>query len=83
MADLTFNRHVEPAPPGNHIAEAGHHWLMERTYDGHMAGLVVMQWQPHAKKWCHSGDVATGRNVDTSGWAYLEPVANPTAHLAD
>ncbi|MDE1171191.1 MAG: hypothetical protein PW734_08300, partial [Verrucomicrobium sp.] len=75
-------RDIEPAPPGIHIAHAGHHWLMVTDFDGRFHGLVVMQWQPGAKRWCHSGDVATGRDVDASGWEYVEPVAQPTAHLA-
>lgn len=73
-----FNRDVEPVPPGRHAHEAGHHWLEVRDYDGHSHGLVVMQWQPNAKKWCASGDIATGRNVDTRGWSYLEPVPLPS-----
>lgn len=72
------NHNIEPTPPGVHVAEAGHHWLEELDYDGHFHGLVVLQWQPNAKKWCHSGNAATGLNVDTSGWRYLAPCPTPT-----
>jgi len=67
----------EPVPPGILITEAGHHWLDEIDYDGRSQGFIVLQWQPDAKKWCKSGDIATGRNVDTSGWKYVEPIKGP------
>ena len=66
-----------PTPKGHHIQYAGHHWLLEKSYDGHCMQTVVLQWQPNAKEWCHSGDVATGRNVDTTGWEYLCPCPMP------
>lgn len=68
---------VEPVPPNMHIMDAGHHWVEDIDFDGHSHGLRVLQWQPHAKRWCASGDVATGRNVDTVGWRYLAPCPQP------
>lgn len=72
-----FDRTVEPVPPLAHQQNAGHHWLRERTYDGDIRQTLCMQWQPNAKKWCHSGDIATGRDIDTRGWEYLEPCPMP------
>lgn len=72
------NRDIEPAPPGVHYAEAGHHWLDTLDFDGRSHGLVVLQWQPGMKKWCASGDIATGRDVDTRGWQYVAPCPTPS-----
>lgn len=52
----------EPLPSVLDQRFAGHHWLRELSYDGHHMQTVVLQWQPNARKWCHSGDVATGRD---------------------
>lgn len=67
----------EPQPKPQHLNYAGHHWLRELSYDGHHMQTVVLQWQPNAKKWCHSGDVATGRDIDTRGWEYVAPCPMP------
>lgn len=64
----------EPAPPVCMSRDAGHHWLEERDFDGHSFGYVIMQWQPTAKRWCHSGYVASGRDIDTRNWLYVAPV---------
>lgn len=76
MSNL-HQRDIEPTPPLQMSRDAGHHWLEERDYDGHSHGMRVMQWQPFAKKWCASGDVATGRDVDTRGWTYVAPCPMP------
>jgi hypothetical protein len=75
---MNLNKDIEPAPPGAHITEAGHHWLEEIDFDGRSMGVRVLQWQPHAKRWCHSGDVAAGLNLDIRGWRYLEPCRQPS-----
>jgi len=68
---------VEPVPPLRMSMDAGHHWLEIRDIDGHSFGLIVLQWQPYAKKWCRSGDIATGRDMDCSGWIYVAPCPIP------
>ncbi len=68
---------VEPQPPIALSRDAGHHWLREVDYDGRQGPLVVLQWQPHAMKWCQSGFCATGHNVDTAGWVYVASCPNP------
>lgn len=77
IALTPFARRPEPKPPGNHIADAGHHWLDEIDFDGRSCGLRVMQWQPGVKRWCVSGDCATGRDVDTRGWQYIANCPTP------
>lgn len=72
-----FDKKPEPTPPGAHFAEAGHHWLAVVDHDGRIFQRVVMQWQPGVKRWCASGDVATGRDVDTAGWQYLTHCPQP------
>lgn len=72
------DRTVEPVPPAAHQPYAGHHWLREYSYDGHSMQTLCLQWQPNAKKWCRSGEVATGRDIDTRGWQYLEPCPMPS-----
>lgn len=61
-----------PIPPARHIAMAGHHWL----HNAH-SEIVVMQWQPGEKKWCHSGRVATANSIDTVKWTYIAPCPMP------
>lgn len=68
---------LEPIPPGNHIRLAGHHWLEGFDVDGHSKGLVVLQWQPGVKKWCHSGNVATGRDFNATGYRYVAECPMP------
>jgi hypothetical protein len=62
---------VQPFPPGHHIRLADHHWLERCDCDGHSFGLVVLQWNPGAKRWSHSGYVGTGFYVDTTYWKYI------------
>lgn len=63
-----------PIPPGNHSEQAGHHWLYIKDGDGRFSVPCVYQWQPGSQRWCHSGDIATGRNLDLSDHEYLAPV---------
>lgn len=74
---MEFDRNKEPVPPKQMIRDAGHHWLRELSYDGNPLQTVCMQWQPNAQKWCRSGDIATGRDVDTRGWQYIAPCPMP------
>lgn len=67
----------EPVPPGYEIRAAGHHWLDHYDSDGHYFGRVVLQWNPAAKKWSHSGNVGTGMYVITSNWKYVAPCPIP------
>lgn len=70
-------RDKEPRPVGNQIAEAGHHWIDAVDFDGRSHGLIVLQWQPHVQRWCHSGDIATGRDFDAKGYLYVAPCVRP------
>lgn len=70
-----------PIPPGNHSQEAGHHWLRWRDYDGRFSIPVIYQWQPGAQRWCHSGDIATGRDLDLADWEYLGSVPRAPDHF--
>lgn len=58
-------------PPGHHVRGAGHHWLEILDCDGHSFGICVLQWNPGARKWSHSGNVGTGMYVDTRYWRYV------------
>lgn len=60
----------EPVPPMNHIRGAEHHWLEKIDCDGHSSGFIVLQWNPSAKRWSHSGCVGTGGYIDTKYWVY-------------
>lgn len=60
----------EPVPPPKHIRGAEHHWLEKKDCDGHSAGFIVLQWNPFAKRWSHSGCVGTGGYIDTKYWIY-------------
>lgn len=65
-------------PPGHHINYAGHHWLRMVDFDGHSNGTIVLQWQPHARKWCHSNNFSTGRNYDNVDYyLYVAPCPMP------
>lgn len=67
---------VEPIPPkGQKLG--GHHWLQEVDFDGRVMDTVVLQWNPGAQRWSHSGHVGTGVYVDTKGWKYLAPCPMP------
>lgn len=68
---------IEVLPPANRLKAAEHHWLEVLDTDGHSFGLVVLQWNPGAKRWSHSGQVGTGRYVDTSYWRYVGPCPMP------
>ncbi len=68
---------TEPKPPINLSRDTGHHWLQIVDFDNRAGEYVVMQWQPNAQKWCHSGYCASGRNVDTTGWLYVCQVKHP------
>ena len=48
-----------------------HHWLEKFDSDGHSGGLIVLQWNPVAKRWSFSGQLGTGNYVDTTGWKYV------------
>lgn len=65
-----MNHTNHPVPPIWHAKTADHHWLEIVDSDGHSTGLVVLQWNPQAKKWSHSGNVGTGIYVDCCGWRY-------------
>lgn len=65
----------EPIPPNTKTAE--HHWLEVFDSDGHSFGLVVLQWNPGAKRWSHSGDIGTGIYVNTYGWKYIAKCPMP------
>lgn len=65
----------EPKPP--HPKSADHHWLQIRDFDGHDMGTVVLQWNPCAQRWSHSGDVGTGYYINTNGWVYIAPCPMP------
>lgn len=64
-------------PPGHHVELAGHHWLLVRDSDGHVFGYISLQWQPGARRWCHSHQYATGRNYDVEGYEYVAPCPIP------
>lgn len=68
----------EPVPPKWHIRLAGHHWLLKKDMDGHIYGLIVLQWCPSARRWSHSGNVGTDIYVPTKYWEYKEecPIPN-------
>jgi hypothetical protein len=68
---------VEPKPPGHHAKLGGHHWLEVFDTDGHSFGLVVLQWNPGAQRWSHSGNVGTGMYLDTRSWKYVADCPMP------
>ncbi len=70
----------EPVPPGWQARTAGHHWLEKLDSDGHSSGVIVLQWNPSARRWSFSGNVGTGMYVNTKGWKYVErcPVPGET-----
>ena len=61
----------EPVPPGHLARLAGHHWLIETDFDGRRGGMIVLQWNPSAKRWSHSGNVGTGTYLNIEGWEYV------------
>lgn len=70
-------RSKEPKPKGHELRTAGHHWLDDFDMDGHFFGRIVLQWNPGAQRWSHSGNVATGMYVDTTYWQYVCPCSIP------
>lgn len=64
-------------PPANHSQLAGHHWLLIKDYDGHEFGLICLQWQPGARRWCHSHEYDTGRDVEVKYYEYVAPCQQP------
>ena len=65
-------------PPNYHIKLAGHHWLEKIDMDGHSFGLIVLQWNPGAQKWSHSGNVGTGAYVEVpDSWKYIAECPMP------
>lgn len=67
----------EPVPPGYQSRLAGHHWLLVRDGHGRHFDIVIMQWNPSAQKWSHSGYYGTMIYVDTTWWQYLEECKLP------
>ena len=72
----------EVVPPQEHIRQAGHHWLREFDSDGHYIQTIVCQWQPNYEKWCHSGQVASGHEIDTTYWEYEAPCPMPSTAVS-
>jgi len=62
---------TEPIPPMTYLKRADHHWLEKIDYDGSPCGLIVLQWNPIARRWSHSDHVGTGLYVNTVGWKYI------------
>lgn len=71
MGNLNSEFQDEPQPPGNEIKLANHHWLDHYDSDGHYFGRIVLQWNPGAKRWSHSGNVGTSMYVSTRHWKYV------------
>lgn len=59
-----------PIPPKRYLKTAEHHWLEVKDSDGHSFGLVVVQWNPGAQKWSHSGYVGANMYLETANWVY-------------
>lgn len=76
---LTAISGESPSPPNPKRAD--HHWLEHRDMDGHTYGLVVLQWNPGAALWSHSGLIGSGIYVDTKHWLYVAPCPLPTEGL--
>lgn len=66
MAEL-----LEPKPPKQFLKQGEHHWLNHIDFDGRVHETIVLQWNPVAQRWSHSGHVGTGTYVDTNGWEYV------------
>lgn len=60
----------EPVPPNKYIKGGYHHWLEKYDCDGHFFGLIVLQWNPGAKRWSHSGNLGTEWYINTENWKY-------------
>ena len=68
---------IEVKPPVKDLKRAEHHWLEVLDSDGHSFGLIVLQWNPGAQRWSHSGMVGTGIYVDTSYYRYVAQCPMP------
>lgn len=68
---LQIEKKPEPQPVGFRARLAGHHWVQEIDFDGHVGGTIVLQWNPSVKRWSHSGNVGTGGYVEIPGWKYI------------
>jgi hypothetical protein len=68
--DIYDRRRIDPVPPSKFLKMGAHHWLEVIDCDGHSFGLVVAQWAPSAKKWCHSGNLGSGMYLNTMYWRY-------------
>ena len=66
------NTSQEPIPTGWRSKTASHYWVEKFDCDGHSGGLMVLQWNPTAKRWSISGNVGTGNYVDTKGWKIIQ-----------
>lgn len=72
-----IQRRLEPKPPKEYLQANEHHWLTEVDKDGKTIGLVVLQWVPSSRRWCHSGYNDTGRYVNTANWRYYGHCRKP------
>ena len=66
-----FETAKEPLPPMSYVRRAEHHWLDEYDSDGHYHGRIVLQWNPGAQRWSHSGMLATNSYINTKFWKYV------------
>lgn len=73
MSDLVshLRKPVEPVPPNEYLKRSDHHWLEVLDIDGHSFGLQVVQWNPGARRWTHSGNFGTGIYLNTECWRYV------------
>ena len=67
----SLRKPIEVKPPTQYLKGADHHWLEVLDTDGHSFGLIVLQWNPGAQRWSHSGMVGTGIYVDTTCYRYV------------
>lgn len=61
LPDLTKAEQLQP--PARYLKAAEHHWIEDIDSDGHLMQIVVLQWNPGAQRWSHSGYVGTGLYV--------------------
>lgn len=73
MSDLVshLRKPVEPVPPNEYLKRSDHHWLEVLDTDGHSFGLQVVQWNPGARRWTHSGAYGSGIYLNTECWRYV------------
>jgi hypothetical protein len=76
MSD-TFSVQPKASPIPPHPKAANHHWLQQVDFDGNLGETVVLQWNPGAQRWSHSGNVGTGIYINTEGWRYVAPCPMP------